>query len=187
MVLPRAPRLRFNQNRSALVKNQESRKPRDRRTPAAPSPPEGTTTTINRLSRPRNSAAGKTRVDGTRRSWNPDLNITAQSRAAPGCYFRIADREFPCCHPETHRGACHRARIYATRWRRSLKVGVCRNVVFVGRGTAGTSICPCDKLWDAVDAAASGAQVVAGRDQLRERSNGEPTNGAVAYGESVWT
>ena len=40
---------------------------------------------------------------------------------------------------------------------------------------------------DAVDAAASGAQVVAGRDQLRERSYGEPTNDVVAYGEVVWS
>jgi len=39
---------------------------------------------------------------------------------------------------------------------------------------------------DAVDAAASGAQVVAGRDQLRERSSGVPTSDVVAYGEVVW-
>ena len=38
----------------------------------------------------------------------------------------------------------------------------------------------------AVDAAASGAQVVAGRDQLRERPGGVQTNGAVAYGKVVW-
>ena len=38
-----------------------------------------------------------------------------------------------------------------------------------------------------MDAAASGAQVMAGRDQLRERSNGALTNGAVAYGKIVWT
>jgi hypothetical protein len=40
--------------------------------------------------------------------------------------------------------------------------------------------------WDAVDAAAAGTQVVAGRDQLRERSYGAPTNDAEAYGEIVW-
>jgi hypothetical protein len=39
---------------------------------------------------------------------------------------------------------------------------------------------------DVVDAAASGAQVVAGRDQLRERSSGTLTNDVVAYGEIVW-
>ena len=32
----------------------------------------------------------------------------------------------------------------------------------------------------------SGAQVVAGRDQLRERPDGGQTNGIVAYGKSVW-
>jgi hypothetical protein len=40
---------------------------------------------------------------------------------------------------------------------------------------------------DAVDAAASGAQVVAGRVQIRERSGGAPTNDAEAYGEVVWS
>ena len=40
--------------------------------------------------------------------------------------------------------------------------------------------------WDAVDAAASGAQVVAGRDQLRERPDGGQTTDAEAYGEIVW-
>ena len=40
---------------------------------------------------------------------------------------------------------------------------------------------------DAVDAAASGAQVVAGRDQLRERPDGVLTNGAASYGKVVWT
>ena len=39
----------------------------------------------------------------------------------------------------------------------------------------------------AVDAAASGAQVVAGRDQFRELSSGGQTNGAEAYGKIVWT
>ena len=44
--------------------------------------------------------------------------------------------------------------------------------------------------WDAVDAAASGAQVNCragfGLSQTRERSNGAQTNGAEAYGEVVW-
>jgi hypothetical protein len=40
---------------------------------------------------------------------------------------------------------------------------------------------------DAVDAAASGAQVIAGRVSARERSNGELTNGDVAYGKTVWS
>src|SRR6202163_2994078 len=44
--------------------------------------------------------------------------------------------------------------------------------------------------WDAVDAAASGAQVNCraglGLSQTRERSNGVQTNGVVAYGEVVW-
>jgi len=40
---------------------------------------------------------------------------------------------------------------------------------------------------DAVDAAASGAQVVAGRDQLRERPYGGQTDGIAAYGKIVWT
>ena len=39
----------------------------------------------------------------------------------------------------------------------------------------------------AVDATVSGAQVVAGRDQLRELSSGGQTNGAEAYGKIVWT
>jgi hypothetical protein len=39
---------------------------------------------------------------------------------------------------------------------------------------------------DAVDAAASGAQVVAGR-VSRERSDGVPTNDAEADGEVVWS
>ena len=38
----------------------------------------------------------------------------------------------------------------------------------------------------AVDAAASGALVVAGRNQLRERSSGAQTNGVAAYGKNVW-
>ena len=37
-----------------------------------------------------------------------------------------------------------------------------------------------------VDAAVSGAQVVAGRDQLREPPNGGQTDGIVAYGKIVW-
>ena len=41
--------------------------------------------------------------------------------------------------------------------------------------------------WDAVDAAASGAQVIAGRIFIRERSDGEQTNGAEAYGKTVWS
>ena len=41
--------------------------------------------------------------------------------------------------------------------------------------------------WDAVDAAASGASEIAGRDQLRERSDGVQTNGAASYGEVVWS
>ena len=41
---------------------------------------------------------------------------------------------------------------------------------------------------DAVDAAASGARRDAGRvRRARERSNGELTNGADAYGEVVWS
>ena len=40
---------------------------------------------------------------------------------------------------------------------------------------------------DAVDAAASGAQVIAGRVQIRERSDGVPTNDAEADGEVVWS
>jgi hypothetical protein len=44
--------------------------------------------------------------------------------------------------------------------------------------------------WDAVDAAASGAQVNCragfGLSQTRERSNGAQTNGVVAYGKTVW-
>ena len=43
------------------------------------------------------------------------------------------------------------------------------------------------RVGDAVDATASGAQVVAGRDQLRELSSGGQTNGAEAYGKIVWT
>ena len=43
------------------------------------------------------------------------------------------------------------------------------------------------RVGDAVDATASGAQVVAGRDQLRELSSGGQTNGAEAYDEIVWT
>src|SRR5688572_27345388 len=39
---------------------------------------------------------------------------------------------------------------------------------------------------DAVDAAVSGAQAVAGRDQLRERPVGGQTDGIEAYGEIVW-
>ena len=38
-----------------------------------------------------------------------------------------------------------------------------------------------------VDAAVSGAQVVAGRDQLREPPNGGQTDGIEAYGKIVWT
>ena len=40
--------------------------------------------------------------------------------------------------------------------------------------------------WVAVDGAASGAQVVAGRDKLREPSSGVRTNGVAAYGKGVW-
>src|ERR1700704_877844 len=44
--------------------------------------------------------------------------------------------------------------------------------------------------WDAVDAAASGAQVNCragfGLSQTRERPNGAQTNGVVAYGKTVW-
>ncbi len=39
---------------------------------------------------------------------------------------------------------------------------------------------------NAVDATMSGAQVVAGRDQLREPSDGGQTDGILAYGKSVW-
>ena len=38
----------------------------------------------------------------------------------------------------------------------------------------------------AVDAAVSGAQVVAGRDKLREPSSGVLTNGITACGKNVW-
>jgi len=38
----------------------------------------------------------------------------------------------------------------------------------------------------AVDATVSGAQAVAGRDQLRERSGGAQTDGIEAYGKIVW-
>ena len=41
--------------------------------------------------------------------------------------------------------------------------------------------------WGAVDATVSGAQAVAGRDQLRERPDGGQTDGTEAYGEIVWT
>jgi hypothetical protein len=41
--------------------------------------------------------------------------------------------------------------------------------------------------WDAVDAAASGAQVIAGRVSTREQSNGGQTNGADADGKTVWS
>jgi hypothetical protein len=47
-----------------------------------------------------------------------------------------------------------------------------------------------DAGWGAVDAAVSGAQRDAGRVSLvevRERSNGELTNGTAAYGEVVWS
>jgi len=46
-----------------------------------------------------------------------------------------------------------------------------------------------DAGWDAVDAAASGAQRDAGRvgEKARERSNGELTNDAAVYGEVVWS
>jgi hypothetical protein len=41
---------------------------------------------------------------------------------------------------------------------------------------------------EAVDAAASSRVSVAGRaDEARERSTGVPTNGAVAYGKTVWS
>src|SRR6266481_5221170 len=46
-----------------------------------------------------------------------------------------------------------------------------------------------DAGWDAVDAAASGAQRDgrAGWRKARERSNGELTNDVAAYGEAVWS
>jgi len=46
-----------------------------------------------------------------------------------------------------------------------------------------------DAGWDAVDAAASGAQrgCRAGWRKARERSNGELTNDVAAYGEVVWS
>jgi hypothetical protein len=40
---------------------------------------------------------------------------------------------------------------------------------------------------DVMDAAASGAQAVAGRDQLRELPDGAQTTGIAAYGKIVWT
>ncbi len=40
---------------------------------------------------------------------------------------------------------------------------------------------------NAVDAAVTGAQMVAGRDQLRERPGGGQTDGIEAYGKIVWT
>ena len=40
---------------------------------------------------------------------------------------------------------------------------------------------------DAVDAAALARKVVAGRDQTRERCTARKTNGAVAYGKTVWS
>jgi hypothetical protein len=40
--------------------------------------------------------------------------------------------------------------------------------------------------WDAVDAAASARKVIAGRSQIRERFTARRTNGADAYGKSVW-
>ena len=47
-----------------------------------------------------------------------------------------------------------------------------------------------DAGWDVVDAAASGAQVNCraglGLSRTRERSNGAQTNGAEAYGKTVW-
>ena len=44
-----------------------------------------------------------------------------------------------------------------------------------------------DAGWDAVDAAALGAHVMAGRASARERSNGVLTNDADADGKAVWS
>ena len=45
-----------------------------------------------------------------------------------------------------------------------------------------------DAGWDAVDAAASGTYVIAGRvDETCERSNGALTNEVAADGEAVWS
>jgi hypothetical protein len=41
--------------------------------------------------------------------------------------------------------------------------------------------------WDAVDAAASSREAIAGQVQTCERSNGARTNGAEAYGKTVWS
>src|SRR6266849_10052543 len=57
------------------------------------------------------------------------------------------------------------------------------------RSTEGRIAIVTDAGWDAVDAAASGAQRDgrAGWRKARERSNGELTNDVAAYGEVVWS
>src|SRR6266704_5577660 len=61
--------------------------------------------------------------------------------------------------------------------------------LFASRPTEGRIRIVRDAGWDAVDAAASGAQRDgrAGWRKARERSNGELTNDVVAYGEDVWS
>jgi hypothetical protein len=43
-----------------------------------------------------------------------------------------------------------------------------------------------DAGWDVVDAAALARKVIAGRASARERTTGAQTNGANAYGKTVW-
>jgi hypothetical protein len=59
----------------------------------------------------------------------------------------------------------------------------------LSRPTEGRIAIVTDAGWDAVDAAASGAQRDgrAGWRKARERSNGELTNDVAAYGEVVWS
>jgi len=61
--------------------------------------------------------------------------------------------------------------------------------LFASRPTEGRIRIVRDAGWDAVDAAASGAQRDgrAGWRKARERSNGELTNDVAAYGEVVWS
>ena len=61
--------------------------------------------------------------------------------------------------------------------------------LFVSRPTEGRIAIVTDAGWDAVDAAALGAQrgCRAGWRKACERSNGELTNDVAAYGEVVWS